>query len=543
MQYDEQHPDRRILGAPYHLLLYFVGVIVVLWSISKFVSTFFVSTVSSVLFMTNHLRSYYYMADARDNLSMLIWSAGSLALWKQVLMSDVRTPIIPATQESKFQDRLDVLPDILVFLIFFSSSNILRRILFDFLLKVFYHVDENSTYKVFRNELKKFFFERRLLFALAGSPILMKNNKRMRYSILSHMENKSARVLDSRFKVPDIAPASIVTLNREFTGDGNYSSSNHQSGLMAISSVRQARIYGKTVFDLMDLKKSGTLALSEITHLLVSNKIFIEDETRQIYETFGHGTEGVGRKATIRDATSTETRVTESKGSGSSCSMLKSKDLKQLCERLFTRHRTLYKSIKPQETAISSLSSMFNIVYYIIVFAIALQATGHDLLLFLSLVGTALISISFGLRTAVGRFIDSLIFVSYRQPFGIGDKIKIHGLAGNVTGDLDSFTVDDISIYHTKFITAYGERVYIPNTVLAGLRIDNQKRSTESQAGVSFNMELSLFTSIESREELRGYINQYIANNNGNWVADSLKMSCTSIGKLRCYKLIYITII
>ncbi len=57
-------------------------------------------------------------------------------------------------------------------------------------------------------------------------------------------------------------------------------------------------------------------------------------------------------------------------------------------------------------------------------------------------------------------------FITYKQPYNIGDTVRIYGLPGFVAGVYSELTVDNVSVYHTRFVSLSGECTYIPNAVV-----------------------------------------------------------------------------
>ncbi len=102
----------------------------------------------------------------------------------------------------------------------------------------------------------------------------------------------------------------------------------------------------------------------------------------------------------------------------------------------------------------------------------ALRAIGTALL---ATAGVASIVLGLAAQNTLGNIISGISILLYR-PIRLGDEIKVYASAGDETGEVKSITLG-----YTTMIMAGGEKIIVPNSVLASTVIVNYGKKDSDQ--------------------------------------------------------------
>lgn len=125
--------------------------------------------------------------------------------------------------------------------------------------------------------------------------------------------------------------------------------------------------------------------------------------------------------------------------------------------------RRLLSNTKIDTRAQKVLASTIKIVLYLITAIIVVSSLGIDMTSLVALLSVASLGITLAAEDILGNMAGGLVILS-SHPFSIGDFIEVGGTSG---------TVEEISLNHTKLMTADGLRVLLPNQELASSQIIN----------------------------------------------------------------------
>jgi small conductance mechanosensitive channel len=143
---------------------------------------------------------------------------------------------------------------------------------------------------------------------------------------------------------------------------------------------------------------------------------------------------------------------------------------------------------KLDATVTSFLSSIINILLYVLVVITAVSIMGIQVTSFVTLLGTAGVTIGLALQGSLSNFAGGVLILILK-PFVVGDYIKedTHGNEGTVTG---------IDIFYTRLQTVDGKMVVIPNGTLSNTSLTNltkqEKRRLDLNIPVEYDVNLRL---------------------------------------------------
>lgn len=150
--------------------------------------------------------------------------------------------------------------------------------------------------------------------------------------------------------------------------------------------------------------------------------------------------------------------------------------------------RRSFDKSKFDPTVTSFLSSIIYILLYVLVIITAVSIMGIQVTSFVTLLGTAGVTIGLALQGSLSNFAGGVLILILK-PFVVGDYIKEdnHGNEGTVTG---------IDIFYTRLRTADGKMIVIPNGTLSNTSLTNltkqEKRRLDLNIPVEYDVDLKL---------------------------------------------------
>ena len=141
---------------------------------------------------------------------------------------------------------------------------------------------------------------------------------------------------------------------------------------------------------------------------------------------------------------------------------------------------------KLDPTVSSFLLSLIHILLYVLVVITAISIMGIQVTSFVTLLGTAGVTIGLALQGSLSNFAGGVLILILK-PFVVGDYIKedSHGNEGTVTG---------IDIFYTKLVTYDGKTIVIPNGTLSNVSLTNytklEKRRLDLNIPISYNSDI-----------------------------------------------------
>lgn len=114
-------------------------------------------------------------------------------------------------------------------------------------------------------------------------------------------------------------------------------------------------------------------------------------------------------------------------------------------------------------TAHSFLKSLVKVSLYTILIIMVLSQLGIPTTSLVTIVGAAGLAVGFALQTSMGNLAGGFIIL-FSKPFKVGDYIEIGSSYGKV---------DNITILHTRLLTADNKSIYIPNGQISSSTVTN----------------------------------------------------------------------
>ena len=127
--------------------------------------------------------------------------------------------------------------------------------------------------------------------------------------------------------------------------------------------------------------------------------------------------------------------------------------------RLFSRTHLDGKAQKYVLTAIKA-------VLYVITALIVLGSLNIDMTSLVALLSVCSLGVTLAMEDILGNMAGGLVILS-THPFQIGDYVEADGVGG---------TIEEISLNHTKLLTADGQYILVPNRALSSSKITNYSR-------------------------------------------------------------------
>lgn len=148
--------------------------------------------------------------------------------------------------------------------------------------------------------------------------------------------------------------------------------------------------------------------------------------------------------------------------------------------------RRSFDKSKLDPTVASFLGSIINILLYVLVFITVVSIMGIQVTSFVTLLGTAGVTIGLALQGSLSNFAGGVLILILK-PFAIGDYIR------EDTHDNEG-TVVSIDIFYTRLLTYDGKMIVIPNGTLSNTSLTNltkqEKRRLDFQIPVEYGVDL-----------------------------------------------------
>lgn len=148
--------------------------------------------------------------------------------------------------------------------------------------------------------------------------------------------------------------------------------------------------------------------------------------------------------------------------------------------------RHSFEKSKLDPTVASFLGSIINILLYVLVFITVVSIMGIQVTSFVTLLGTAGVTIGLALQGSLSNFAGGVLILILK-PFAIGDYIRedTHNNEG---------TVVSIDIFYTRLLTYDGKMIVIPNGTLSNTSLTNltkqEKRRLDFKIPVEYGVDI-----------------------------------------------------
>lgn len=151
------------------------------------------------------------------------------------------------------------------------------------------------------------------------------------------------------------------------------------------------------------------------------------------------------------------------------------------------------------DSAVGRLDNMLMTVYVIaaiLIIAVALQA---KLLSVITGVGTLVLGTSWLIGSSLAEVLTSIIFLFFKYPYDVGDRVIMDGL---------TYTVKEIRLLNTLFLDSNNALVLAPNVVVNQKFVLNLRRSPRMSEPFTFDVAYdTTFVQIEAlRKKMLGFL-------------------------------------
>jgi len=168
-------------------------------------------------------------------------------------------------------------------------------------------------------------------------------------------------------------------------------------------------------------------------------------------------------------------------------------EIEQACAEIHREQLSIEHSLSDLDSAVGRLDNMFMSLYVVVAALIIAVTLEAQLASLITATGTLVLGLSWLIGSSLHDILTSIIFLFVRHPFDVGDKIDL--------GKEGVFTVKEILLLSTIFLNGSGGYVQVSNNVLAGLFIQNVRRSPKMSESFSFDVHYS--TTFKQIERLR----------------------------------------
>jgi small-conductance mechanosensitive channel len=161
--------------------------------------------------------------------------------------------------------------------------------------------------------------------------------------------------------------------------------------------------------------------------------------------------------------------------------------------------KSLARSMKDVDSAIGKFDDVLVIVVFVIGIFILISFLNTDFATTLATAGTALISLSFIFALTCQEILASILFLFYKHPFDVGDRVDVSGA---------HYVVKELSLLFTVFKRTDGTIVQVNNAILNGLFIENIRRSATMSEKVQLQVDFgtTFFTIQRLRAEMQSFV-------------------------------------
>jgi small-conductance mechanosensitive channel len=171
--------------------------------------------------------------------------------------------------------------------------------------------------------------------------------------------------------------------------------------------------------------------------------------------------------------------------------------------------KSLTRSMRDVDSAIRKLDDVLVVIVLIIAIFIMISFLNSDFATTLATAGTALLSLSFIFAATCQEILASILFLFYKHPFDVGDRVDINGCR---------YIVKELSLLFTIFKRLDGTIVQVNNAVLNSAWIENIRRSQTMSEVVQLSVDFG--TSFAQIQNLRKEMLVFVKSNSRDYAGD-----------------------
>ena len=171
--------------------------------------------------------------------------------------------------------------------------------------------------------------------------------------------------------------------------------------------------------------------------------------------------------------------------------------------------KSLARSMRDVDSAIQKLDGVLVVVVFIIAIFTFIAFLNTNFATTLATAGTALLSLSFIFSVTCQEILASILFLFYKHPFDVGDRVNING---------DQYVVKELSLLFTIFRRLDGTIVQVNNAILNSAWIENVRRS--SNISECIQLEVAFGTSFLLIQKLRHEMTKFVETHTRDYASD-----------------------
>lgn len=182
-------------------------------------------------------------------------------------------------------------------------------------------------------------------------------------------------------------------------------------------------------------------------------------------------------------------------------------ELEAVCVEIGRERKSITASLKDLDSVISKLDGVLFFVVVCVTILVFISLISTSAAGVLTSAGSTVLALSWLLSATAQEFMQSTLFVFYKHPFDVGDRVTIYGNTGPMLKG-DDYFVKEISLLYTEFKKMEGHVVQAPNSYLNTLFILNMRRSGGLAEAVSITVKFG--TTLNQIEELRNHLLEFV---------------------------------
>jgi small-conductance mechanosensitive channel len=171
--------------------------------------------------------------------------------------------------------------------------------------------------------------------------------------------------------------------------------------------------------------------------------------------------------------------------------------------------KSLARSMRDVDSAISKLDDVLVVVVFIVAIFVMISFLNTNFATTLATAGTALLSLSFIFAATCQEILASILFLFYKHPFDVGDRVDISG---------SRYVVKELSLLFTIFKRLDGTIVQVNNAILNSIWIENVRRSTSMSETIQLSVDFG--TSFSMIQKLRREMLAFVSSNARDYTND-----------------------
>eukprot|EP00474_Spongospora_subterranea_P002746 CRZ03204.1 hypothetical protein [Spongospora subterranea] len=175
-------------------------------------------------------------------------------------------------------------------------------------------------------------------------------------------------------------------------------------------------------------------------------------------------------------------------------------------QTMYTDRADLHQSVESFLNAMDISETIVSAVFVCFCFLLVIWSFGFKMGSFVIALPAILPSIAFAISQSVTDLVESIVFVTIRRPFGVGDRVAVDGT---------EYTVARIRMLATDLVGLDNKVVIMSNSALSKMAIFNHRRA--GTALIEFAVNVSYTVNPEKLQLLRLSLESWVYENSDSW--------------------------